>query len=768
MTDEGAPIQPEDQAKDADPGAPPPRTDEEAPKEADVTDTVEGKDAGPGAKSDRPRWSPAAWGEASRALALTFLLGMALTVTIRFSTGDEWLVDFLRKNQFPMGDRMAFLAQTCVVGGLLSLACLGFVLFRRDGGKSAATWEGWAWFLSPAILLPSIPVVMAHKVWAQKHEELLPVVLFGILIAEVLFTKAFRNVPALVTDLVRRFREWDEPDPRRTANRWGAFLKKHSALLVVVALALAYGAFMSFYTVRWHHKLGTATFDLGINNNLLYGGLEGRFNQSPVIFPDDPQKYVANHLKIGLYAFLPIYALYPKAETLLVIQSVSLGLGAIPLFLFLRRRLPQWWAVAIAASYLAYYPMHGANFYEMKLVPTSAAIVLLCIYAIDAKRWVLGGIMFVLATVMREDMPVPMAVVGAVFLLSGHRPRAGLLMAGTATIWFILIRFRVMNEVGSWWFPNMYEDLWAAPEKGFRSVIKTLVSNPTFTLKHIFVEKKFWYLMHLLVPLAFLPVRRWYTWAALIPGAIMTLLVTDYGPPTMFSFQYVMHWAPYLFVAAGLVLASIAKSDQGPERAKGALLAMCLSSAALSFNYGAFTLRDRALESGYHKITFDFSEEEKETYEDVKRLVASIPQSATVGSTERVGAHLSSRVGFYTLRRGSHGVEYMVARKSGLRLDRTKETIRDGLTSGEYGVVGRYGEFLVFKRGASTDGNAAVIDEWDLTGKRKTKRTNRPKKSKRDDKSPSSTAAGKLDDDDDSDEDDDNDDSDDVKSPGSD
>jgi uncharacterized membrane protein len=404
----------------------------------------------------------------------------------------------------------------------------------------------------------------------------------------------------------------------------------------------------------------------------------------------------------------------------------------------------------------------------MKIVPTTAAIVLLSIYAIDAKRWILGGISFVLAMIMREDMPVPLAMVGAVFLLSGHRPRAGLLMAGTATIWFILIRFRFMNEVGSWWFPNMYEDLWAPPEKGFRSVIKTLVSNPTFTLKHIFVEKKFWYLMHLLVPLAFLPVRRWYTWAALVPGAILTLLVTDYGPPTMFSFQYVMHWAPYLFIATGLVLGSIKNSDQGPERAKGALVAMCLATTALSFNYGAFSLRDRALEAGYHKITFDFSDKERKTYEDVKRLVASIPQSASVGSTERIGAHLSSRVGFYTLRRGAHGVEYMVARKSALRLDRTKQTIRDGLVSGESGLVGRYGEFAVFKRGASTDGNHAIIIEWDLTGKRKSKRAKRPKIGKKSGNSPSSKAAGKLDEQDVEEDDDDDDDPEDSDAAGSD
>jgi hypothetical protein len=154
---------------------------------------------------------------------------------------------------------------------------------------------------------------------------------------------------------------------------------------------------------------------------------------------------------------------------------------------------------------------------------------------------------------------------------------------------------------------------------------------------------------------------------------------------------------------------------------------MCLASLALTFNYGAFPARDKALESGYHKITFSYSKEERKTMGDVRRLVASIPVSASVASTERIGAHLSSRVGFYTLRRGSHGVDYIVANKSGLRLDRTKETVKEALASKQYGLVGRFGEFAVFKKGADAKGNEAIMSEWGLSSRRSS-RIRKPKK----------------------------------------
>ncbi len=743
-------------------------------------------------------WGSEAWGQAARGASLFILLGMGFAVFCQLSFGGPWVHDFLSKNRIEMPERMMLIYQLIAGGGVACLTAL-VAIFRRDRSQErAALFEKWSWFLSPLMLLPAIPVVLNHKAWQGNHEDLLPIILFGALIAEVLVSHALHHVPETVKNVFATpSRKFDDDksetqeesalgeaggDDSRSAksletrsarsrenltssfaSRSRSFWARHHVLLIVMFAALAYGAFMSFYTVRWHNKLGTAIFDLGINNNLLYGGLEGKFNQSPVIFPEDPQKYLANHVKIGLYTFLPIYAIFPRPETLLVIQSVSLGLGAVPLFLFARRRIPAWWAAALAACYLAYYPMHGANFYEMKLVPTAAAIVLASIWAIDAKRFWTGGIFFLWALIMREDVPVPLAVVGAVFLLSGHRPRAGLAMTVIASSWFIFLRFRFMNEVGSWWFPNMYEDLWAEPERGFQGVIKTLLSNPSYTLKHIFVEKKFWYLMHLLVPMAFIPVRRWWAWAALVPGAILTLLVTDYAPPTMFSFQYVMHWSPYLFIAASLVLASMRKVPEGTPRAAGALVAMCLASAALSYNYGAFSARDRALESGYHKIEFSFSEEEAKTLADVRALVASIPSSASVGATERVGAHLSSRSGFYTLRRGSHGVDYMVARKSALRLDRTKDTVRQGLKSGEYGVHARFGEFIVFKKGAPTTQNDDVLKEWKLSSskKKKSKRKSRKSRADKSEEKKSDSAEDDSDDEDDSNDEDDSDDEDD-------
>src|SRR5690606_36181519 len=101
------------------------------------------------AQLEGPVWSPEAWGQAARATCLSALLGMALVVFVRLGLGGDWVSEMLGRNKLPMPDRTAFLYQ--MVGGALitSLLPLAFTIFSKVHRWSAATWEKWAWFLSP-------------------------------------------------------------------------------------------------------------------------------------------------------------------------------------------------------------------------------------------------------------------------------------------------------------------------------------------------------------------------------------------------------------------------------------------------------------------------------------------------------------------------------------------------------------------------------------------------------------------------------------------
>ncbi|HYQ15513.1 MAG TPA: DUF2079 domain-containing protein [Polyangiaceae bacterium] len=676
-------------------------------------DDAEDDDAGP-SSPDHPVAPPAAdeppalfdqhpWAVTARVLAISALFGIAVSGWLQLSIQSSWVPEFLINNTRGVAARKTMLILLVLGLAVGAAAGLGGLTWLRKRGREAEL-ERWLWFLVPGIMLPCLPALFRAKPWQGRYEALLPVVILMSLLFEALVLLSLRSVPSQAREF------W-----RQSVEQVPAIVKKRGPLVLVLAAALGYAIFFSFFLLRWHYKLRTGNFDLSINNNLMYGGLSGDFLKSPVAFPDDPGKYLAAHAKFGHYLFLPIYALVPRPETLLIIQSVLIGGSSVPLFLFARRHLGEWTAAAVTLAYLAYYPMHGATFSEFQNVPIAALFVFGVVWAADAKRWVWMAVFTAIALLMREDIPIGLSIIGFFLLASGYRPTAGLVLAAVSASYFLLLRFYVMEEAGDWWFPTMYKELWADGERGFRSVIKTLLTNPLFVITKLAIDKKIIYLAHLLTPMAFLPLRRWYLWLSLIPGVLLTLLVTNYDPPIQFSFHYVMHWAPYLFMASVLALVAIGKSaDLGPQRQRAALFALCGASAVLSFNYGAFARRENSFKGGFHKVEFTYTQTEADRYERLLELVKDIPKDATVAATEKVGPHVSSRRILHTMRTGPHGAEWIVASSRELKLSKTKVSLRAVLDKNEYGVVKRSGDFAIFKRGYAIDGNAKLIKDWGL------------------------------------------------------
>ncbi len=683
--------------------APPPSS---APSESQDDDDYEDEDEDEDEEEDRVPDAPLSVNElltsGSRTLAIGSLLGAAALMYIQFAYRARWVDEFLIRNTLGKEQRSGLLTWL-VLGLLLGAAVSAGVLFYTHRRKrSLVRVERWAWFLSPFLLLPFMPMLFRYKPWLNKHEVLLPLLIPLLLAVEVLVVRSLTHVPQAV-------REWWEG----LRDQLPALIRRQGPQILVVSAAMIYAIFFSFYLLRWHYKLRTGNFDISINNNLMYGGLHGDFLKSTVAFPSDPGKYLAAHAKFGHYLFLPIYALWPKPETLLVIQSTLIGGCAIPLFAFARRHISEWMACIVTLAFLLYYPMHGASFSEFQNVPIAAFFVFAVVWAADARRWVWFGVLTAIALLMREDVPIGLAVIGTFLLLTGYRPLPGLILAAVSTVYFLVLRFWVMDEAGDWWFPNMYKELWADNEKGFKSVIKTMLSNPLFTLNKFLVEKKIYYLLHLLVPIAFLPARRWYLWAAFIPGALLTLLITNYDPPFTFSFHYTMHWAPYLFLGVVLALKAI-EHERGAVRMRAAAVAMVVSTLVLTYNYGAFTRRNGSFKGGFHKVDFSWTEADARRYATLMDLIKDIPPDASVAATEKIGPHLSSRRVMHTMRNGPFGATWVVASSKELKLSKTKPKLKEIVEGGQYGVVRRVADFALLKKGYDTSGNQQLIDDWDL------------------------------------------------------
>jgi uncharacterized membrane protein len=309
----------------------------------------------------------------------------------------------------------------------------------------------------------------------------------------------------------------------------------------------------------------------------------------------------------------------------------------------------------------------------------------------------------VLLLSVREDMSALLAVIGAYLLLSGERPRAGLIVAIVGTCYFIGLKFLIMPRFldGESAYVNQYAGLLPEGETGFSGVLKTALANPGYTLKELLERNKLIYVLQLLTPLAFVNLRRPIGLFLLIPGFFFTLLSTQHVPSISISFQYTAYWTPFVFIGAIVSLAAMS------ERARRSwLLTLPFAMLITSYQHGAI-LQHNTARTHFIAYRFGISDEDRKRHDDLYALIAKVPPLAKVSSSEWVVPQVSSRPDSYALRDSVYDAQYML-----VSLDTRPDelvVIREALGSGQFGVVERRGQYALAERGYSTSKNAALL-----------------------------------------------------------
>jgi uncharacterized membrane protein len=695
------PVLPGDEATGIEPPAPSEVTDEPALPPPAETVPLEPVLAEP-KREPRVVWLTAAM----RAAVILSVVSAALVLFAQFTFKNDWVIALLRDNTLPPDKRTTLiksLVAGAVVGGLGALV-LTWVLRRR--GHRAATVERIAWLVAPLGLTPFFSALMKNKAWDEGIPILAATALFGVILEGTLI-RAFSVVPE------RALYWWH----RATAKvpRW---LASHGPTVVVLIACVVFTLLMSRYAIVKHRSFETAVFDLGISDNLAYNAYLGEFLRAPIFTGNrtDGPAFLAGHAQFGVYLLVPFYAIRPSSEALLVIQAGFVAAGAIPLYFFARRRVSPLVSACIALAYLLYPAVHGAALYEMTFLPIAAVFVLATAWAVDAGKWIPFALFAACALSMREDISVGLCIMGTAFMLSGTRFAMGAVLSVVGALYFAIMRFYVMNKAGAWSFPGMmYGELLPPGEAAsFGTVVKTLLTNPLFVLKKLLVEQKLVYLMHLLVPIALLPLRRAWLLVALLPGTILTLTTTSYGPTVSMGFQYVMHWAPYLFLAVPVALATL-RSEPGIGRLKmrAALVAMMLATMVITVNFGAFGGDKFRVGFVIHNPTLKLAG--KQRYRDLLVLTRQIPPDASVASTQRLGPHISNRKEAYlTDDLGLQDAEYLLYSRDELGTGRNRPLIVEAMKQGTYGLIEISGSFALLKKGHPTTHNHQLVAAWGL------------------------------------------------------
>jgi uncharacterized membrane protein len=501
-----------------------------------------------------------------------------------------------------------------------------------------------------------------------------------------------------------------EPDTRHAGDRL-ARVARVLAPVLVVALWAGYGLAFSYLAITNHHALNTRTTDLGYYDNIFYQSIHGR----PLACTFIKAGYHGSaHFDPILFLLSPLYLLYPRAEMLLVLQSVWLGAGVVPVYLLAKEKLAnRGYALALALAWALYPAMHGANMYEFHSLTLISPLVVWLLYLYETGRNRLYWVALLALLLCREDVSLLMCFVGLHALLD-ERPgktRIGWLTIVVSVLYFGVVKAFFMTSAGifmsgkdAYSFAYYYEDL-MPNRSGLGGLVLSLLTNPVFAIRTMLEEPKIIFFLQLFLPLAFIPLAarrgRW-----MLAYGVFFCLLASRDAVFSIAFQYSSVLFPVAFALTPTVLKRVEDGDgtlvalfrlNGRRLTRGLLVAALCASVLVSWKFGGL-VENAVFRGGFSRVTRKLTPQQRDAYTWVSEQVAKIPPGAIVGATNKMGAHISNRKEAYFYPGERYGsIQYAFVDEGELK-GKDLERHTAGVKQGEFVELGRLDKMGLFQR----------------------------------------------------------------------
>lgn len=198
--------------------------------------------------------------------------------------------------------------------------------------------------------------------------------------------------------------------------------------IIFLAIVAVYAIAFSYLTVLKLQALGMHAWDFGIylqaihttatSGKLFFSTAELPYTSTAMPFGTE----FAVHFSPILFLVVPIYAVFQNAATLLVVKSLAIASGAIPVFLLAKKVLGKSSiGLVFAAGYLLYPVVQGINWWDFEPQVFFMPLVLFTIFFVESKRYTLALPFSILAMSTVEIAPFFIAALGVSYLLIQRR-----------------------------------------------------------------------------------------------------------------------------------------------------------------------------------------------------------------------------------------------------------------------------------------------------------------------------------------------------------
>ncbi|MDQ3470096.1 MAG: DUF2079 domain-containing protein [Actinomycetota bacterium] len=413
---------------------------------------------------------------------------------------------------------------------------------------------------------------------------------------------------------VRRAREW--VDRRlRAVTPWQ---------LMLVGMVAAYTTYFTKLSLDIHHGLGTSSYDSGLYDQGIW--LMSRF-QAPFVTLMG-RNLMGDHTSFILVGLVPLYWLFPAAGTMFFAQSLAIGAGAVPVFLYARKWLAsEAMAFVLAAVYLLHPAVGWTNLENFHPDAFLGVLVGFAIYAALERRWRMYVVFVVLSLLVKEDVSLIIVPLGIWVALRRDR-RIGLLtIVGSLGMMAVAMLLVMRSLIG---VPT--RNAWRVPFGGPGGLLRTTFERPGEVVDHLRSDGRPWYVWQMLTPFAWLMIRA--PEVALIGGGVLVTNVVS-----TFWYQYHVQYHYSLVIVPALALGTVYVIGKVREHARRwVVTGLAVVAMYTAFLWGPlpFARNDLAYWAPDHPVA-----------EQLRDILDAVPGDAVVAAHYGVTPHMAHRSEIY-------------------------------------------------------------------------------------------------------------------------
>lgn len=409
--------------------------------------------------------------------------------------------------------------------------------------------------------------------------------------------------------------------------------------IIVFGLAATVIVFIAATTIASHKSFGTACFDTGIFVQTFYS-LKEHLTAVITCERDELMSHFNVHSSYIFYLFLPIYAVFPKGETLLAAQAFFSIAGVVPLFLLAKKHgFKGFVLVSMCLVYVFYdglvMPCYF-QFHENAFLPT---ILMWLLYAMDQRNVPLFYIMSVLTCMVKEDAPLYVLCIALFFIIEekGNKRKHGFIIATLSVVYFIII-MKWLNNYGDgvYMTTSRLGILMIDKSDSYVGIIRNVLVNPGYFISLFLQERTLLFLVQTMLPLLFLPflTKKLHRFLLMIPYVIMNLVIgAGYVYAGDIGFQYI--FGP----ACLLIYMTLRNVEELPKERRN----MLIISAAIIAMTTTVSMASNKL------YTITQYKEMKDYFQSAEACIQSVPKDASVLANTFLLPHAAYRDQVYSL-----------------------------------------------------------------------------------------------------------------------